>query len=119
MHTQILDGQLTWFVYMIGAIVKGRLTTGTTDGQELVDGDLSARVLSLLKSADSQPQQVRNTVLTVPADRSGRPSGFAPTRSMILDAPRRHATARRVGSGWTSRCCTFSSTFARSTLARS
>ena len=43
---------MTWFVYMIGAIIKGRLTTGSSDAQELLDGDLATRVLSLLECAD-------------------------------------------------------------------
>eukprot|EP00892_Ulva_mutabilis_P000722 jgi/Ulvmu1/10650/UM066_0031.1 len=38
---------------MIGAIIKGRLTTGSTESQEVMDGELAARVLSLLKAADS------------------------------------------------------------------
>lgn len=50
---QTLEGQLTWFVYMIGAIIKGRLTTGSTDAQELLDGELAARALSLLDVADA------------------------------------------------------------------
>ena len=48
-----MEGQITWFVYMVGAIIKGRLTTGSTDTQEVMDGDLSARVLKLLLVADS------------------------------------------------------------------
>jgi hypothetical protein len=52
-HVQVLEGQVTWFVYMIGAIIKGRLTTGSTDAQELVDGDLATRALSLLDAADT------------------------------------------------------------------
>jgi hypothetical protein len=50
---QVLEGQITWFVYMVGAIIKGRLTTGSTDTQEVMDGDLSARVLKLLLVVDT------------------------------------------------------------------
>ena len=50
---QVVEGQITWFVHMIGAIIKGRLTTGSTESQEVMDGELAARVLSLLKAADS------------------------------------------------------------------
>ena len=49
---QVLEGQITWFVYMIGTIIRGRLTTGSTDSQELVDGELAARVFGLLQIAD-------------------------------------------------------------------
>ena len=55
----MLEGKLAWFVYMIGAIVKGRLTTGSTDTQELLDGDLATRALSLLEVADSEFHQPR------------------------------------------------------------
>jgi hypothetical protein len=48
-----MEGQITWFVYMVGAIIKGRLTTGSTDAQEVMDGDLSARVLTLLQVVDT------------------------------------------------------------------
>lgn len=48
-----MEGQITWFVYMVGAIIKGRLTTGSTDTQEVMDGDLSARVLKLLLVVDT------------------------------------------------------------------
>lgn len=48
-----MEGQITWFVYMVGAIIKGRLTTGSTDAQEVMDGDLSARVIKLLYVVDS------------------------------------------------------------------
>ena len=44
---------------MIGAIIKGRLTTGSTDAQELLDGDLATRALSLLEVADSEFHQPR------------------------------------------------------------
>lgn len=52
-RVQVVEGQITWFVHMIGAIIKGRLTTGSTESQEVMDGELAARVLSLLKAADS------------------------------------------------------------------
>lgn len=56
---QVLEGQIAWFVYMIGAIIKGRLTTGSTDAQELLDGELAARALSVLSVADSPFNQQR------------------------------------------------------------
>jgi exportin-7 len=58
---QVLEGQITWFVYMIGAIIKGRLTTGSTDAQELLDGELATRALSLLDVADLDYNQQRYT----------------------------------------------------------
>jgi exportin-7 len=55
----VLEGQLTWFVYMIGAIIKGRLIMGSTDAQEVLDGELAARALSLLDMADAPFHKVR------------------------------------------------------------
>lgn len=56
---QILEGQITWFVYMIGTIIRGRLTSGSTDSQELLDGELAARVFGLLQIADAPVHQAR------------------------------------------------------------
>ncbi|GFR52397.1 hypothetical protein Agub_g14907, partial [Astrephomene gubernaculifera] len=49
----LLEGQLTWLVYIVGAVIKGRLATSTNaDSQETLDGDLAARVFALLRLAD-------------------------------------------------------------------
>jgi len=48
----VLEGQLTWLVYIVGAIIKGRLSSSSAESQESVDGDLAARVFSLLTVAD-------------------------------------------------------------------
>ncbi|KFM22754.1 Exportin-7 [Auxenochlorella protothecoides] len=40
----VLEGQLTWIVYMVGAVVRGRASASGADAQEAVDGDLAARV---------------------------------------------------------------------------
>jgi len=44
---------------MVGTIVRGRLTTGSTDSQELVDGELAARVFGLLRICDLPGHPVR------------------------------------------------------------
>ncbi|EFJ44129.1 hypothetical protein VOLCADRAFT_65225 [Volvox carteri f. nagariensis] len=49
----LLEGQLTWLVYITGAVIKGRLATSTNaDSQEALDGDLASRVFALLRAAD-------------------------------------------------------------------
>eukprot|EP00955_Chlamydomonas_euryale_P041109 351893-Chlamydomonas_euryale.AAC.21 len=48
----ICEGQLTWMVYIVGAIVKGRLSSSSAESQENIDGDLAARVLGLLTVMD-------------------------------------------------------------------
>lgn len=49
----LLEGQLTWLVYIIGAVIKGRLaTSNNADSQETLDGDLAARVFAVLRLAD-------------------------------------------------------------------
>ncbi|KXZ55001.1 hypothetical protein GPECTOR_3g165 [Gonium pectorale] len=49
----LLEGQLTWLVYITGAVIKGRLaTSNNADSQETLDGDLAARVFALLRVAD-------------------------------------------------------------------
>ncbi len=47
-----LEGQLTWLVYIIGALIKGRLSAAGSEAHESLDGDLAARVLQLLSFID-------------------------------------------------------------------
>ncbi len=49
----LLEGQLTWIVYIIGAVVRGRLNSSSAESQESIDGDLAARVFALLRVMDS------------------------------------------------------------------
>lgn len=48
----LLEGQLTWLVYIIGAVIKGRLSSAAADAQEAIDGDLASRVFGLLRLCD-------------------------------------------------------------------
>jgi len=49
----LLEGQLTWIVYIIGAVIRGRLNSSSAESQESIDGDLAARVFALLRVMDS------------------------------------------------------------------
>ncbi|KAL4457497.1 hypothetical protein ABPG75_012362 [Micractinium tetrahymenae] len=49
----MLEGQLTWLVHIIGAVVRGRMNTTGADAQETMDGDLAARVFGLLRLVDT------------------------------------------------------------------
>lgn len=49
----LLEGQLTWMIWIVGAIVRGRLSSSSAESQEVVDGDLSARMFGLLQVMDS------------------------------------------------------------------
>jgi len=48
----VLEGQLTWLVYIIGSIIKGRLSSSSAESQETIDGDLASRVFGVLAVAD-------------------------------------------------------------------
>lgn len=50
---QIMEGQLTWLVHIIGAIIRGRLSSSSAESQEIIDGDLSARVFQLIQLTDT------------------------------------------------------------------
>ena len=50
---EVLEGQLTWLVHIIGAVIRGRLSSSTAESQETIDGDLAARAFGLLQIADS------------------------------------------------------------------
>eukprot|EP00698_Gefionella_okellyi_P000263 TRINITY_DN10225_c0_g1_i1.p1 TRINITY_DN10225_c0_g1~~TRINITY_DN10225_c0_g1_i1.p1 ORF type:complete len:1059 (+),score=225.48 TRINITY_DN10225_c0_g1_i1:26-3202(+) len=49
-----LQGQLAWLVYIIGAVVGGRLVSTAADEHELLDSELTARVLQLLQLVDAR-----------------------------------------------------------------
>lgn len=49
----VLEGQLTWIVYIIGAVIRGRLNSSSAESQESIDGELAARVFALLRVMDT------------------------------------------------------------------
>ncbi|EER89375.2 hypothetical protein BDA96_10G087600 [Sorghum bicolor] len=50
----VIEGQIAWMVHIIAAIVKVRQVTGASqDTQELIDAELSARVLQLISMTDT------------------------------------------------------------------
>ncbi len=49
----IIEGQLAWLVHIVGAVIRGRLSSGSADSQEPLDGDLAARVFGLLQVMDA------------------------------------------------------------------
>ena len=50
---RLLEGQLTWLVYIVGAIVRGRNSFSSAESQEVIDGELAARVFNLIKHLDT------------------------------------------------------------------
>lgn len=52
-QVDILEGQLTWLVHIIAAVIKCRLSSSTAESQETIDGDLAARAFGLLQIVDS------------------------------------------------------------------
>ncbi|VVD01160.1 exportin-7 [Leptidea sinapis] len=50
----ILQGQLTWLVYIIGAAIDGRASVNTCDENDAMDGELVCRVLQLMDLTDSR-----------------------------------------------------------------
>ncbi|XP_074310718.1 uncharacterized protein LOC141646709 [Silene latifolia] len=54
MELSIIEAKLTWIVHMIAAILKIRQCTScSAESQEVIDAELSARVLQLVKVTDS------------------------------------------------------------------
>ncbi|KAJ6838433.1 exportin-7 [Iris pallida] len=50
----VIEGQISWMVHIIAAILKIRQTTGcSTESQELIDAELAAHVLQLINVTDS------------------------------------------------------------------
>uniref|UniRef100_A0A6A7FXJ8 Exportin-7-A-like n=2 Tax=Hirondellea gigas TaxID=1518452 RepID=A0A6A7FXJ8_9CRUS len=50
---KILQGQLTWLVYIIGSVLGGRMVFNTTEEHDAMDGELACRVLQLMNLTDS------------------------------------------------------------------
>ncbi|XP_026489379.1 exportin-7-A [Vanessa tameamea] len=50
----VLQGQLTWLVYIIGAAIGGRASVNTSDENDAMDGELVCRVLRLMDLTDSR-----------------------------------------------------------------
>ena len=56
---QVVEGELSWLVYIIGAVVGARGTSRTSEEHEQLDGDLCARVFQTIQWVEMrQPAQV-------------------------------------------------------------
>ena len=56
---QVVEGELAWLVYIIGAVVGARGTSRTSEEHEQLDGDLCARVFQTIRWVEMrQPEQV-------------------------------------------------------------
>ncbi|KAM6224221.1 ran-binding protein 17 [Rhynchocyon petersi] len=56
----IQEGRLAWLVYLVGAVVGGRLTYTSTDEHDAMDGELSCRVFQLISLMDTGLPQCSN-----------------------------------------------------------
>ncbi|XP_025093793.1 exportin-7-like isoform X2 [Pomacea canaliculata] len=57
MELAIEEGRLTWLVYIIGAVIGGRVSFASTDEHDAMDGELVCRVLRLMNLTDSRLAQ--------------------------------------------------------------
>uniref|UniRef100_A0A669E3V3 Exportin 7 n=1 Tax=Oreochromis niloticus TaxID=8128 RepID=A0A669E3V3_ORENI len=60
MDITVQEGRLTWLVYIIGAVIGGRVSFASTDEQDAMDGELVCRVLQLMNLTDSRLAQAGN-----------------------------------------------------------
>jgi exportin-7 len=53
------EGQLTWLIYIIGAVIGGRMsyTIGNTEENDMYDGELVVRVLQLMTFVNTRLEQ--------------------------------------------------------------
>ena len=51
-NLEIVEGRLTWLVYIVGAVIRGRLSCSSAEPQETLDGDLAFRVFQLIQVMD-------------------------------------------------------------------
>jgi hypothetical protein len=52
----VIEGQLSWLVYLMGALVGGRSTTNCSDEYDEIDAELSARAFKLMQIHDQRLQ---------------------------------------------------------------
>ena len=52
-NLKILEGQLTWLVYIVGALIRGRISSASAESQEVIDGDLASRIFQLIQVRNS------------------------------------------------------------------
>ncbi|OBS73016.1 hypothetical protein A6R68_12398 [Neotoma lepida] len=62
-YQELLQRRLTWLVYIIGAVIGGRVSFASTDEQDAMDGELVCRVLQLMNLTDSRLAQAGNEKL--------------------------------------------------------
>ncbi|XP_070539906.1 exportin-7-like isoform X2 [Ptychodera flava] len=53
----VQEGRLTWLVYIIGAVIGGRVSFTSADEHDALDGELVCRVLQLMNLTDSRLSQ--------------------------------------------------------------
>ena len=70
----VTEGQLTWLVYIIGAVVGGHSWSSThlDDGEEIIDASLSRRTLRALPRPLDHPQFHGNRVQCILSSRCVR-----------------------------------------------
>jgi exportin-7 len=61
---EVLEGQLTWLVHIVGAIIRGRMNNSGADTQETIDGDLAARIFALAAVSDTGAHAARHGART-------------------------------------------------------
>eukprot|EP01135_Chromosphaera_perkinsii_P004888 Nk52_evm8s303 gene=Nk52_evmTU8s303 len=54
----ICEGQLTWVVFIIGAVIGGRVIAQSDDADDLMDGELACRVIQLMGVIDTRPSHL-------------------------------------------------------------
>ncbi|XP_064422812.1 ran-binding protein 17 [Latimeria chalumnae] len=60
MEISVQEGRLAWLVYIVGAVIAGRLTYTSADEHDAMDGELSCRVFQLMNLMDSRLEQSGN-----------------------------------------------------------
>jgi len=51
---EVLETQLAWLIYIMGAMVGGRLIVNSSDGYDDLDGELSSRIFRLMDISDER-----------------------------------------------------------------
>mmetsp|Transcript_26690 Transcript_26690/g.50766 ORF Transcript_26690/g.50766 Transcript_26690/m.50766 type:complete len:1056 (-) Transcript_26690:229-3396(-) len=49
----VLEGQLTWLVYIVGALIRGRISSASAESQEVIDGEFASRIFQVVQVMDT------------------------------------------------------------------
>eukprot|EP00204_Picochlorum_oklahomense_P000244 CAMPEP_0118799344 /NCGR_PEP_ID=MMETSP1161-20130426/1583_1 /TAXON_ID=249345 /ORGANISM="Picochlorum oklahomensis, Strain CCMP2329" /LENGTH=1059 /DNA_ID=CAMNT_0006727019 /DNA_START=220 /DNA_END=3399 /DNA_ORIENTATION=- len=58
----VIESQLTWLVHIVSAVIRGRVSSSGAEAYEQLDGDLAARVFTIIAASESTVHSQRHSI---------------------------------------------------------